>query len=404
MATNNAWNSQDPAQVSKGGTGRATLTNHGVLVGATTSAITQLSVGTSGQVLVGSSAADPVFATLTSGNSSITYTTGAGTLAIAVTQATTSQLGGSTLATNAEAIAGTDTAKIITADDLKAKLGTQTNHGVLVGAGTTAAVTALSVGGTGTLLVGSSAADPAFATSAVGDFSFTSSTAGATRTFTVSNTDNTNTASTSLIQSTTGGASAGDALHTYTISGATSFSTGIDNSASDAFKISASTALGTTDTVVIQSTGEINYPLQSAFLAVLSSGNDTNASGNGAVYTIGTNVALTEIFDQNNDFSGTTFTAPVTGRYHFSATARFVASTLATTVNITTVTSNRSYSNSLVRAAVSGSLLQSWSNQLADMDAADTVTWTCLASGEAGNTLSLSNASNSTMLSGYLAC
>lgn len=66
--------------VSNGGTGRATLTNHGVFVGAGTAAITQLSVGTNGQVLIGSTAADPVFANLTSSGSTITFTTGAGTL------------------------------------------------------------------------------------------------------------------------------------------------------------------------------------------------------------------------------------------------------------------------------------------------------------------------------------
>ena len=47
--------------VTEGGTGRATLANHGVLVGAATSAITQLSVGATGTVLRGATGADPVF-------------------------------------------------------------------------------------------------------------------------------------------------------------------------------------------------------------------------------------------------------------------------------------------------------------------------------------------------------
>lgn len=47
--------------VANGGTGRATLTNHGVLVGAGTSAITQLAVGSSGTVLIGNATADPSF-------------------------------------------------------------------------------------------------------------------------------------------------------------------------------------------------------------------------------------------------------------------------------------------------------------------------------------------------------
>ncbi len=49
------------ASVAGGGTGRATLTTHGVLVGEGTAAIAQLAVGTTGQVLVGSTGADPAF-------------------------------------------------------------------------------------------------------------------------------------------------------------------------------------------------------------------------------------------------------------------------------------------------------------------------------------------------------
>lgn len=67
-------------KVDKGGTGATTLTNHGVLVGSGTSAITAVTVGTDGQVLLGSSAADPVFATLASSGSTIAFTPGAGTL------------------------------------------------------------------------------------------------------------------------------------------------------------------------------------------------------------------------------------------------------------------------------------------------------------------------------------
>lgn len=85
MATINAINTSNPIEVAKGGTGAASLTAHGVLVGEGTSAITPLSVGTNGQVLLGSTGADPVFATLTSTDSSISFTTGAGTLNLATT-------------------------------------------------------------------------------------------------------------------------------------------------------------------------------------------------------------------------------------------------------------------------------------------------------------------------------
>lgn len=66
--------------VTDGGTGTSSLTDHGVLVGSGTGAVTPLSVGTDGQVILGSTGADPVFATLASSGSTIAFTTGAGTL------------------------------------------------------------------------------------------------------------------------------------------------------------------------------------------------------------------------------------------------------------------------------------------------------------------------------------
>jgi len=65
--------------VAAGGTGVGTLTDHGVLVGSGAADITPLVVGTNGQVLVGSTGADPVFATVTAGDA-LTATIGAGTL------------------------------------------------------------------------------------------------------------------------------------------------------------------------------------------------------------------------------------------------------------------------------------------------------------------------------------
>ena len=62
--TNSAINTSNPIAVSSGGTGNSTLTAHGVLVGEGTSAITQLAVGTTGQVLIGSTGADPAFGSM----------------------------------------------------------------------------------------------------------------------------------------------------------------------------------------------------------------------------------------------------------------------------------------------------------------------------------------------------
>jgi len=59
MATNNAWNSQDPAQVSKGGSGVSSTTPFAVLCGGTTPTSpfqSVASVGTAGQVLTSNGA------------------------------------------------------------------------------------------------------------------------------------------------------------------------------------------------------------------------------------------------------------------------------------------------------------------------------------------------------------
>lgn len=79
MVTNNAWNSQDPAQVAKGGSGAATLTGvltgngtspftanavtqHGVVIGGASNAVGSTAVGTATYVLTSNGAGmDPTF-------------------------------------------------------------------------------------------------------------------------------------------------------------------------------------------------------------------------------------------------------------------------------------------------------------------------------------------------------
>jgi hypothetical protein len=72
MVTNNSWNSQDPAQVAKGGTGNATATAYAVQCGGTTTTTpfqSVASVGTSGQVLTSNGAgALPTFETNAGGD------------------------------------------------------------------------------------------------------------------------------------------------------------------------------------------------------------------------------------------------------------------------------------------------------------------------------------------------
>ena len=74
-----------PVTVPGGGTGLTSATAHGVLVGEGTSAMHVTTAGTNGQVLLGSTGADPAFGTLTT-STGVEFTTGAHALAVDVKQ------------------------------------------------------------------------------------------------------------------------------------------------------------------------------------------------------------------------------------------------------------------------------------------------------------------------------
>lgn len=74
-----------PVTVSQGGTGLATLTDHGILLGSGTGAVTPMSVGTDGQLVKGVSASDPIWSTttLTDGTNTFNLTNGTASLDVA---------------------------------------------------------------------------------------------------------------------------------------------------------------------------------------------------------------------------------------------------------------------------------------------------------------------------------
>lgn len=75
----------DPLVVGKGGSGAATFTDHGILLGSGTDAFTALGAATNGQLPIGSTGADPVLATLTGTANQIAVTNGAGTITLSLT-------------------------------------------------------------------------------------------------------------------------------------------------------------------------------------------------------------------------------------------------------------------------------------------------------------------------------
>lgn len=161
-------------------------------------------------------------------------------------------------------------------------------------------------------------------------------------------------------------------------------------------------------TILIEDTGEITYPFQSAFLAYLGS-TVSDVTGAGTTWQLGTTTALTEVFDRNNDFNTNgTFTAPVTGLYHLMMTMEVNGfSALMTTGNATIITTARSYQgghvNPFAAVATSGSYDFGFT-VLVDMTAGDTATFHITISGGAGDTADVvgSGSPYSTFVCGWL--
>lgn len=169
------------------------------------------------------------------------------------------------------------------------------------------------------------------------------------------------------------------------------------------FSSTSDTINTTTQTACVYRPGITRSLHQPAFLGYLAS-TVLNKTGAGTTYTLGTD-ALTEVFDQNNNFTTAgVFTAPYTGRYFLAGSALLTgnAANVQTTFNINT--SNRVYST-LNGHGSTGQNLSGFGDSVCDMDAADTATFTISASGEAGNTADVFGSGNAeTRVSGFLIC
>ena len=311
-----------------GGTGRTTLTVNSVLCGNATSTVGMTNTATDGQLLIGKTSAIPAFATVTSSDSSITFTPGANTLSMQVAGYSGFVVGPASATDNALCRFDNTTGKLI-------------QNGVITEDDT-------------------------------GNLSISAAVSGGNLSCIVSNTSNTASAQ-AFYQAQVAGSTAADAYYVANISAGQGYAWGVDNSDSDAFVLSATVTPGTTNVMRVATTGEINYPLQSAFL-VIGTATESNVTGDATNYTLaGWN---SEIFDQNGDFASNTFTAPVTGRYSLTFNM-LIGGVLTTHTSMysTITTSNRPY---LAASIDPGNVFNSSTQYsfgfsvLADMDAADT--------------------------------
>lgn len=132
-------------------------------------------------------------------------------------------------------------------------------------------------------------------------------------------------------------------------------------------------------------TGEVTMPLQPAFFAYLPT-SDADKTGASTLWTLGSATALTEVYDQNADFNvNGTFTAPVTGKYHFDGSVYLYGCTIVSNIVIRLVTSAANYDVWFYRAASALNPQMIISTDVL-MTAGDTAYLQIAAAGEAGNT------------------
>ena len=150
--------------------------------------------------------------------------------------------------------------------------------------------------------------------------------------------------------------------------------------------------------------GEWTYALQPAFRATLSA-DALNVTGAATAYTVAYNV---ESYDQNADYDNTTytFTAPVTGIYHFDVALFLNGIVAATQIDVKLTNSAGTLLQELQRSAglaiaSSGTYASSWPATI-KLTAADTVKVVLTVSGEAGDVVDVQGGTNTSAFAGWL--
>lgn len=208
---------------------------------------------------------------------------------------------------------------------------------------------------------------------------------GASSSFMVINTSNT-ASSRALVDVNIAGTSADQAYLSTRILGDGGFAQGIKSSDSAFYLVSGTDLTGTT-LMTATNGGIFQYPLQPAFLAYQAS-LQTNATGNGTAYQLGSTTDLTEIYDQGSNFNPATgtFTAPTSARYHFDMNAQLNAITTASQFLGQITTSNRNYIGINDYAVAVALKTVSVSSDI-DMDIGDTAVAVLYAAGQGADTV-----------------
>jgi hypothetical protein len=174
----------------------------------------------------------------------------------------------------------------------------------------------------------------------------------------------------------------GDSFVQFTETATPRFRMGVDDSDGNAFKLSIGSALGTSDTFVLDTSGRRTLPLQPAFLAY-ENASPVDVTGDGTVYTM---VYDTEEFDRGGDFDGTsTFTAPVAGKYFLYTAISLVnvASGSGFTTVRPSIVCSTAGTFSRAFSTVAGASLTADIGTFVNLAAGETVTTTIAVSGGA---------------------
>jgi len=201
----------------------------------------------------------------------------------------------------------------------------------------------------------------------------------------------------------------GDSFLQFSINSTGEFRVGVDDDDSDNFKISQGSALGANDTFVMTAAGERTMPLQPCFLGYLAS-TASNVTGDNTDVQLGSGTpALTEVYDQGNDFNTNgNFTAPIAGKYllSFGVHVSGITDAAITEYLIRIQTTASTYQVVMIEPnsakTASNELILTGSAQC-DMDASDLAI--VVVTGENGTkVIDIEGVARNTFFAGFLMC